>query len=71
MAVNRTDANGKEYKPTAHIKIDSTQVDAAKLKAFEDTLYGTDATDGASSKPATASKLMSPGEVIDFFKAEG
>lgn len=71
VAVNRTDANGKEYKPTAHIKIDSTQVDAAKLKAFEDILYGTDATDGSSAKPATASKLMSPGEVIDFFKAEG
>ena len=74
VAVNRTDANGKEYKPTAHIKIDSTQVDSAKLKAFEDILYGTDAVDavdGASSKPATASKLMSPGEVIDFFKAEG
>lgn len=75
VAVNRTDANGKEYKPTAHIKIDSTQVDPAKLKAFEDILYGTDEVkasgETSTAKPATASKLLSPGEVIDFFKAEG
>lgn len=75
VAVNRTDANGKEYKPTAHIKIDSTQVDASKLKAFEDVLYGKDEVkaDGGvgTTTVATASKLLSPGEVIDFFKAEG
>lgn len=75
VAVNRTDANGKEYKSTAHIKIDSTQVDPAKLKAFEDILYGTDEVkasgETSTAKPATASKLLSPGEVIDFFKAEG
>ena len=31
---------------------------------------GTDAVDGASAKPVTASKIMSPEEIIDFFKAE-
>ena len=29
------------YKPTAYVSIDSTKVDPAKLKALEDTLYGT------------------------------
>lgn len=75
VAVNRTDAaTGKEYKPTAHMVLDSTQLDEAKLKAFEDILYGTDATTGegdTETTTATASKLLSPGEVIDFFKTEG
>ena len=30
------------YKPTAYVSIDSTKVDPAKLKALEDTLYGTE-----------------------------
>lgn len=34
-------------QPTAHLIIDSTQTNAAKLKSLEDLLYGTD------SKPAT------------------
>lgn len=38
-------STGKAYKPTAHIWIDSTRVDADKLKAFEDILYGTDGGD--------------------------
>lgn len=76
VAVNRTDpATGKDFKPVSHMKIDSTQVDPAKLKAFEDILYGTDEVkasgETSTAKPATASKLMSPGEVIDFFKTEG
>lgn len=28
------------YKPTAHMEIDSTKVDSAKLRTFEDMLYG-------------------------------
>ncbi|MBR1703099.1 MAG: hypothetical protein IJ716_14325 [Lachnospiraceae bacterium] len=38
-------STGKPYKPTAHIWIDSTRVDADKLAAFEDILYGTDGGD--------------------------
>lgn len=33
---------GKPYKPTAHLEIDSTKVDADKLAAFEEILYGKD-----------------------------
>lgn len=38
-------STGKAYKPTAHLWIDSTKVDADKLAAFEDILYGTDGGD--------------------------
>jgi len=46
-------------KPTAHIIIDSTQVEAADLTALEDKLYG-DATTGVS-------KMPTPDEVIAIF----
>ena len=49
------------HKPTAHIVIDSTKVDAVKLAAFEAMLYGSD--DGSDN-----AKLPSPDEVIAFFK---
>lgn len=43
------------FKPTAKITIDSTLVDAVKLKALEDLLYGSEA------KPAS---LPTPAEII-------
>jgi len=39
----------KTLKPTAHLVIDSTKVDASKLTAFEKTLYGD--TTGTSTLP--------------------
>jgi len=50
--------NGVEYKPTAHLTIDSTKVDPAKLQALEDILYGT-----AGADP----RLPLPGEVYALF----
>lgn len=44
--------DGVNYKPTATLTIDSTKVDAVKLAAFEDILYGTANTDGALPTPA-------------------
>lgn len=38
------------YKPTAHVEIDSTKVDATKLKSLEDQLFGT--ANGNASLPA-------------------
>ena len=46
-------------KPTASLVIDSTKVDATKLKALEDKLYGTDSEDAA---------LPTPEEVAAIFK---
>ena len=39
------------YKPTATVVIDSTKVDATKLKALEDLLYGTDEKEASLPMP--------------------
>jgi hypothetical protein len=52
--------NVSGHKPTAHIVIDSTKVDAAKLTAFKETLYG-----GENKEPT----LPTPDQVIAAFKA--
>lgn len=46
---------GEDTKPTASLTIDSTKVDAVKLKAFEDALFGSS---------TAASRLPLPVEVI-------
>lgn len=53
-----TGADAVTYKPTACIKIDSTQCDATKLAALEAVLYGGDNTDA---------RLPLPAEVAGFF----
>ena len=58
--VTTTAVNVTGHKPTAHITIDSTKVDKAKLKQLEDMLYGT------AEKEST---LPSPDEVIAVFAA--
>lgn len=49
---------GKEFKPTSHLVIDSTQHTTAAMQALEDILYGTAGADG---------RLPSPNEVISLF----
>lgn len=49
-------------KPTAHLKIDSTKVDATKLAAFEETLYG-----GTNKEPT----LLMPDAVLAAFSGNG
>lgn len=58
--VTTTPVNVESYKPTASITIDSTKVDAEKLKAFEAILYG-----GESSE----ARLPMPDEVGTLFAA--
>lgn len=63
VAVAISDDGGvtfRNYKPTAHVTIDSTKVDAAKLAALEDILYGKDASTG---QEAVAPRLPLPAEV--------
>lgn len=50
------------YKDTASIVIDSTKVDAEKLAAFEDIIYGSESED---------STLLSPAEIIAHFSTGG
>jgi hypothetical protein len=55
---------GKSYKPTSHLVVDSTKVDAAALDALEDQLYG-------RGGGATAPELPSPADVIGIFADAG
>ena len=57
--VSTTPVDVPGFKPTAHIVIDSTKTDEAKLTAFEKTLYGDESSE---------SKLPTPDEVITAFK---
>lgn len=55
-----TSTSVKGQKPASYLTIDSTVVDAAKLKLLEDKLYGTD-----DSEPT----LLTIDEVIELFQA--
>ena len=57
------DVAGKNFKPTAHIVIDSTKADSAKLAALEKKLYG----DDDSGTPT----LPLPSELVTLMSAEG
>lgn len=49
---------GTDYKPTATLTIDSTQVDADALSDLEDFLYGTEGSDPSLPLPATVIALF-------------
>ena len=53
-----TPVNVKGFKPTASLVIDSTKVDATKLKAFEDILYGTEETNPRLPLPDEVATLL-------------
>ena len=55
------------FKPTAIVTIDSTKVDAEKLKSFEEILYGKAAT-SESAQDGVLPKLPLPAEVLAHFK---
>lgn len=44
-SISTTPVNVTGLKPTATVEIDSTQVEASKLKAIEDVLYGTESNE--------------------------
>lgn len=58
--VTTTPVNITGYKPTAHLEIDSTTTDPAKLAAFEDIIYGTE-----EKEP----RLPLPDEVVSLLGA--
>lgn len=62
--------DGKKLKPTALLTFDSTKVNAEKLAALEEILYGKDPTtpDGDDGVEA---RLPLPDEVIKIMTAEG
>lgn len=56
-------------KTTATIELDSTKVDASKMKQVEDKLYGTDATSGETSSTETEPTLLMPEDLVKIFPA--
>lgn len=66
--IKTTPVNVKgNYKATSLIVIDSKKVDADKLAALEDLLYGKDADEDAGTLETTSS-LPLPDAIIDMFK---
>ena len=63
------DADGKPFRPSAKVTIDSTKVDAAKLKALEDILYGTDDAGGVGT--GTEPRLPLPEELFTLLGVTG
>lgn len=67
------DKDGNPFKPTALIVIDSRKVDAEKLKAIEDILYGVDEVKDPDTSdittPGTEPRLPLPAELIQILAA--
>ena len=61
--VSTTPVNVTGAKPTAHLTINSTTVDAGALKAIEDVLYGTADKEASLPLPDAIATLMGDGEV--------
>ena len=62
--------NGKKLKPTSILTFDSTKVDAKKLAALEEILYGKDPS-SAEADDGVEPRLPLPDEVIKIMTAEG
>lgn len=58
--VSATPVNVTGYKPTACLTIDSTKVDATKMAAIEDALYGSTSAEA---------KLLMPDEIVAIINA--
>lgn len=57
------------FKPTASLTIDSTKVDAVKLTALEEILYGKDGTGEDHTTGAIDPRLPLPDEIATLMKA--
>lgn len=56
--VTTTPVSVDGFKPTASLTIDSTKVDATKLKALEDIIYGTEEAEARLPLPSEIATLM-------------
>lgn len=68
--ITTTPVNVAGFKPTAHLEIDSTKVDAVKLRALEAILYGKDATSEGVSDGVDP-RLPLPDEIATMFSEAG
>lgn len=67
--ITTTPINVEGHKPTAVITIDSTEVDADKLKSLEEILYGTAAVTGDTPTAEVKARLPLPDEIVTMFAA--
>lgn len=67
--VTTTPVNVTGFKPTASITIDSTKVNATKLAALEEILYGKDAASGGEG--GADPRLPLPDEIAELMETEG
>lgn len=67
--ITTTPINVEGHKPTAVITIDSTEVDADKLKSLEAVLYGTAAVTGETPTAEVKARLPLPDEIVTMFAA--
>lgn len=63
--ITTTPVNVAGFKPTASVTVDSTKVDADKLKALEEILYGKDGT-GDPETGGTEARLPLPDEIMEI-----
>lgn len=63
--ISTTPVDVPNFKPTAHLVIDSTKTDKAKLAKLEEMLYGTDGGTGHRTHAPM------PEKVIELTKAAG
>lgn len=61
--------DGKPYKPTAHMTLNSTKIDAAKMAEIESIIYGTNGS--GDSDTGTDPRLPFPDEIIEILGTEG
>ena len=66
----KTLVDGKKLKPTSLLEFDSTKVDAKKLTALEEILYGKDPTT-SDGDDGVAPRLPLPDEIIKLMTTEG
>lgn len=66
----KTLVDGKKIKPTSLLEFDSTKVDAKKLAALEEILYGKDPTT-SDGDDGVAPRLPLPDEIIKLMTTEG
>lgn len=63
VTVSATDEDGRGFKPTSLVVIDSTRISVEKMKALEDVLYGTEGAEG------TVARLPFPDELVEILAA--
>lgn len=69
--LNHTKEDGSELKPIAHLTIDSTKANEAKLTALINVLYGTDADPEDPQSVGTDPYLPLPDDLIDMMTVSG